>query len=554
MHKALAYLLTALLFISCGKEEKNASDRSVFRMNLAAGLNTLDPAFARAQSSIWMCAQLYNGLVTFDADLNIKPGLAYKWEIEDSGLTYRFHLRNDVFFHNNPALNQRDSRKVSAKDFKYSFTRICDPVLASNGFWIFNGKVRGISDFREGKSEEIAGFEAPDDSTFIIHLEKPLPPFLGMLAMAYASVVPKEAVDAFGKDFRSHPVGTGPFKMKSWKEGRSLILLKNEDYFEKDASGNALPYLDAVQVRFIRSRLSEFVEFCQGNLDLVNSVDKSFKDEIFTPEGKLNPKYTGKYDFQLKPQLNTEFIGILVDKDNPLMQDHPLADVRVRQALNYAIDRKKLVDYLLNGNGYPAHAGISPKGIPGFSQELTPGYSYNPDKAARLLTEAGYPGGKGIPLISLKSNPSYKAVMEYVQKSLERIGVTVELDELDGSTLREKAAKGQIRMWRASWIADYPDMENYLGLFYSGNIPPGGANRMRFSDSKFDSLYTNALNEPKDSLRIEAYREMERIMLKEAPVILLYYDRIMRISNPKVSGLRTNPMNMLYLKEVAKAQ
>lgn len=547
MYKILPFLCTLLLLTSCGKEVDNSVGKSVFRMNLASGLSTLDPAYARDQNSIWMSAQLFNGLVEFDENLQIKPSLAHSWEVTDSGRTYTFSLNSQVKFHSDPLFGPDSTRTLTAEDVAYSFTRICDPAIAAAGFWIFNGKVKGIDAFRNGKTKSISGFEVVDQLTFRIHLKQAFAPFLGTLAMAYGFVVPKEVTEVYGKDFRSHPIGTGPFRFKSWDEGNSLILLRNEQYFEA-----GLPRLDAVKVRFIRDRLSEFAEFCQGHLDFVNGLDKATKDEVFEADGSLKPKYKDNYNFMVAPQLNTEFIGLMVDDSIAALHNSPLQDKRVRQALNLAIDRQKLVDYLLNGNGFPANSGIMPRGMPGHDPVKVPGYDYDPDRAAQLLREAGYPGGKGLPVLSLKSNPSYQAVMEYVQKSFERIGVTIRLDNMDGASLRDLAKKGEIDLWRASWIADYPDGENYLGLFYSGNIPPNGANRMRFSNATFDSLYVTALSATGDSIRFDLYQQMERLMLEEAPVVLLYYDKILRIIQPSITGLKTNALNMLYLKAVEK--
>lgn len=552
MLKLFPYLFTLILLTSCGKEGEESSHKSVFRMNLPAGLPTLDPAYASDQASIWMCGQLYNGLVAFDEGLRIEPALAHDWEIDSTLTTYTFHLRTDARFHKHPAFGPDSTRRVTAEDVRYSFTRLCDRDVAARGFWIFNRKVSGLKAFRDDETDHISGFRAPNDSTFVMELEQPFPPMLGLLAMAYGYIVPREVVETYGRDFRSHPVGTGPFRFKSWNEGASLILLRNPAYFEAE-DGTQLPYLDAVHVRFIREKLSEFVAFCQGELDFVNGMDKATKDEIFDPDGTIKAKYLNDYEFRIAPQLNTEFIGILVDTSEAVVRGHPLADRRVRQAMNYAIDRRKLVDYLLNGNGFPADAGMVPRGMPGIVPDSIRGFTYDPGRAARLLVEAGYPGGKGIPVLSLKSNPSYQGVMEYVQKSLERIGIAMQIDNLDGATLRGAAMRGEINLWRASWIADYPDPENYMGLFYSGNIPPNGANRMRMRSAAFDSLFQDALATTDDSLRTALYHDMENLMLEEAPVILLYYDKIVRIIARRISGLETNAMNMLFLKRARKS-
>jgi peptide/nickel transport system substrate-binding protein len=556
MHKYLFYLCTAILLASCGKVVQSQEDQRIFRMNLPAGLSTLDPAFAGDQASIWMCSQLYAGLVELDTALQVRPLLAHRWELTDSGRTYTFHLRRGVQFHEDPCFGTRKTRPVVAQDFVESYTRLCDPVVAARGAWIFNGKVQGVADFRDGKSKVVSGFSAPDDSTLVIRLDAPFPPFLGILAMTYAVVVPREAVQHYGKDFRAHPVGCGPFRFKSWTPGRSLILLKNPTYFERDSAGTALPYLDAVQVRFIQERLTEFVELRQGRLDFVSDMDKSTRDEVFLPDGSVRPPYGTQFRIQRAPQFNTEFIGILQDTSAPALAGthaHPLRDRRVRLALNHAIDRAQLVTFILNGKGSPANSGIVPLGMPGFDAVAVPGYAFDPALSARLLAEAGYPGGKGLPVLTLKSNPAYQPVMEFVQKSLERIGVRLAIDNVDGPTLREMATKGELTMWRASWIADYPDPENYLGLLASRNIPPNGPNRMRYSNPAYDARFAQALATTDDSLRTALQHEMERMVLADAPIIPLYYDRILRLISKQVRGLETNALNLLYLKRVRKA-
>lgn len=520
-------------------------------MNLDAGLTSLDPAFARDQSTNWMTSQLYNGLVELDGELHIGPSIAESWDISPDGKTYTFHLREDVFFHKSPLFGTDSTRRVVASDFKYSFTRICDKSTASSGQWIFNDKIAGLSEFQEGTASSITGFRAVAPDTFQVELAQPFPPFLSLLAMAYAFVVPEEVVTHYGKAYRSHPIGTGPFIFHRWEEGNFLILHKNPSYFESDKAGSPLPYLDAVYVRFIESRLSAFIEFTQGNLDFVNGLDKSFKDEILTREGEIQPAYEGKYNFLVAPQLNTEYLGIMVDPEHA-DPSHPLMNAKVRKALNHALDREKMVKFLLNGMGYPANSGFVPNGMPGHDPELVPGFEYDPEKSAQLLTEAGYPGGKGLPVLNLKSTPKYQNIMEYVQKSFENIGVKVEIESMMGGALREQIYQSKAQLWRASWIADYPDGENYLSLFYSPNHAPDGPNTTHFESARFDSLYLAALAQPNDSLRIPYYQEMDRIMLDTAPIIPLYYDKILRIVSKDIEGLETNPMNFLYLKRVKK--
>ncbi|MDX2245257.1 MAG: ABC transporter substrate-binding protein [Bacteroidia bacterium] len=537
------------MWISCGNPVDNLVDKQVFRMNLDEGLNTLDPAYARSRAPIWMTAQLFNGLISLDSTLHVQPSLARNWEIADSGREYRFFLRKNVFFHTHPAFGKDSTRAVTAGDFVYSFTRICDSRTASTGKWIFSGKIEGLEAFDAGDSPTISGFSAPDDSTFIIRLTRPFPPFPGLLAMPYGYVVPREVVEFYGENFRNHPVGTGPFRFFRWKEGNQLILHKNPLYFETE-KGQRLPHLDAISVKFIPSRLSAFIEFVQGKLDFIGDLDNSYKDEVLNLDGTVKPAYREKYQVLLSPQLNTEYLGMQIDSTLELMKNHPLRDVRVRQALNYAIDRERLVKYLLNGMGYPGNSGFIPNGMPGFDPDKVSGYRFNPEKSRTLLAEAGYPGGRDLPEIVLYSTAKYAHISEFIQKSFEDIGVKLDIQNLQGGALRKEIYSTRIHFWRASWIADYPDGENYLSLFFSANFAPEGPNTTHFNFSDFDRQYRTAMTVTEDSARWGIYQRMENQMMAQSPVIVLYYDRSFRLLQPGITGLTGNPMNHLFLKSV----
>jgi peptide/nickel transport system substrate-binding protein len=513
-------------------------------MNLPTGLSSLDPAYARDQANAWMTEQLFEGLVQLDNDLKIIPSIAHSWQIQDSGMVYIFNLRTDVLFHHNSIFGNDSTRYVTAQDFVFSFNRICDAGTGSSGQWIFNGKVEG-TDSPEG----VKGFRAINDSTLEIRLIRPFPPFLTLLTMPYAFVVPREAIEKYGKHFRSNPVGTGPFQFKSWKEGQSLILLKNKKYHEFE-NGERLPFLDAVRVTFTAGALISFHQFLRGDLDFINRPDLSLKDEIMDSDGQLKMQWRSKFRIESMPQLNTEYLGILLMRGEGSVS--VLKDKRIRQAINLAIDRDQLVRYVLNGMGYPAHGGMVPPGMPGFDSTVLKGYRYEPDKAKLLLRAAGYPDGKGLPEITLYTNPSYQPVMEFIQYQLGQVGIRIQLDPSDGASMREMIYQGRIPFWRASWIADYPDPENYMSLFYSENAAPDGPNTTRFSHAEFDRLYTASAQENNTAKRVGMFLEMQQILLDEAPVVLLYYDKIIRLVRNGTHGLETNAMNSLKLKRVRK--
>ena len=523
--------------IGCGHGP--ASEKKVFYYNESDGIATLDPAFAKNKSIIWAVHQLYSTLVETNNQLSIVPGLARSWEVSADRTVWTFHLRQNIVFHDDPAFPGGKGRALAASDIVYSFNRLLDPATASSGAWIFHDRI-----------DTAHAFQAPDDSTFILKLSRPFHPILGLLSMAYCSVVPHEVVERYGKDFRSHPCGTGPFRFRSWEEDQDLIFLKNENYFEKDSAGRRLPYLDAVKISFNNEKASEFLLFRQGQLDFINEIDPSFKDEILSKKGVLKKEWQDKIVLSVYPQLNTEYLGILVDTNNALVKPSPLRIRQVRQAINYGFDRRKMMLYLRNSLGLPAESGFVPAGLPSFDSSLVHGYHYDPGKARALLQAAGYPDGRGLPSIKLLTIPVYADFASFIARQLEDVGLHIQIEVVQKSLLLEETAQSRALFFRGSWIADYPDAENYLSVFYSKN--PAPPNYTRFSDPVFDRLYEQALLENNDSIRYTLYRQMDQRIIDASPVVPLWYDEVVHLINPRVQGFDPNALNLLELRRVRK--
>ena len=534
-YKYLIFLgFMALAISSCYNSEKQKG--KVFHYNEATGIASLDPAFAKNQSIMWAIHQLYNTLVEVDSQLNLVPSLARHWEISEDKSSYTFYLRNDVYFHDDPCFPGGKGRKMTAADVVYSFNRILNRETASPGAWIFNGR-----------TDSLDGFTAINDTTFRLRLIHPYQPILGILSMQYCSIVPHEAVEQYGNDFRRHAVGTGPFSFVAWEEGQSLVMKKNPVYFERDQQGKRLPYLDGVKVSFNDSRATEFLLFRQGKLDFINDIDASFKDEVLTKKGTLRSRWQHKVQLQTHPYLNIEYFGILVDTNNALVKDSPLRLKKVRQAINYGFDRQKMVLYLRNSLGIPAQAGFVPAGLPSFDSTQVKGYRYDPVKARALLKEAGY-GSGNMPVIQLQTIPIYSEIAGYVARQLEEIGCRVRVDVVQKSLLLDLTSNSRTVFFRGSWIADYPDAENYLSVFYSRN--PAPPNYTRYSNPEFDMVFEAALKETNDSLRYILYRKADQIMISDAPVVLLWYDEVVHLVQPYVQGFTPNALNLLELRRV----
>ncbi|WP_074976900.1 ABC transporter substrate-binding protein [Zhouia amylolytica] len=518
------------LFISCKKQNRNNYDHLVFRYNEHMNILSLDPAFARVNSDIWAVNQLFNGLVELDDSLLITPGIAKKWTVSEDALTYKFTLRHDVYFHKHPLFGKDSTRLVTAYDFEYSFNRLLDPELASPGKWVLNN---------------VDDFKAENDTTFTIQLKQAFPAFVGLLTTKYCSVVPEEIVEHYGQEFRRNPIGTGPFKFKLWEENVKLVFRKNELYFEKDQSGKALPYLEAVAITFLPDKQSEFLQFVQGNIDFLNYLDASYKDELLSTTGELQPQYRDWVRIVTAPYLNTEYLGIYMEGDTKETQS-----ILIRKALNYGFDRKKMIKYLRNGIGTPAENGFIPKGLSGHNTNI--GYSYQPEIAKELINRYKKETGISQPEITITTDANYLDVCEYIQREVEKIGLIININVVPSSTLRQSKATGKLAVFRASWVADYPDAENYLSLFYSKNFAPNGPNYTHFSDDTFDKWYQKALKEPNDSIRTILYKKMDSLVISKAPVVPLYYDEAIRFTHKNLKGLNANPLNMLNLKKVSK--
>ncbi|MFD0862360.1 ABC transporter substrate-binding protein [Sungkyunkwania multivorans] len=473
---------------------------------------------------------MFSSLLQLEDDLTPVPDLAKRWEISEDGLTYDFFLRDDVYFHKSPLFGKDSTRTVVANDFVYSFDRLKDAKVASPGGWVLNN---------------VAQYSAINDSIFRIRLKNPFPAFLGLMTMQYVAVVPHEVAEHFGNDFRSHPIGTGPFKFKLWEENVKLVMRRNELYYEKDDKGQQLPYLEAIAVTFLPDKQSEFLQFAQGNIDFLNSLDNSYIDEILTADGKLREKYQEEVNMQKGPFLNTEFLGFYLDSKTPAVNSE-----LIRKAVNYGFDRDKMMKYLRNSVGYPAYAGFIPKGMPGYKDIVY--YDYQPKKAKALIEEYKALTGDQNPSIAIGTNSQYQDFCEYIQRELGKLGLEIAVEVMPAPTLRQKKSSGQLDVFRGSWIADYPDPENYLSVFYTPNFTPNGPNYTHFSDPAFDPLFERSFTITDKKKREALYTKMDSLVMSKAPVVPLYYDEVVRFTRKNVHGLGINPINLLTLKKVRK--
>ncbi len=521
--RVTSVIILSIFLCFCTNKQIESQEKSIFRYNESSGIQTFDPAFAKDQARVWFCHHIFNSMVSLDSNLIIKPSVAKSWHISEDALTYEFKIRDDVYFH------EPISRQVNTHDIVYSLNRLRDSNIASPGAWILS---------------DISSIQAMSDTVLRIVLKNPNPAFLSLLSMQYCSILPIESDGDV--DFFIAPIGTGPFKFQYHKPNVKLVLRKNFKYFEFEGDYR-LPYLDAVSISFIPDKQTVFLEFIRGNFDFLSGIDASYKDELLTPNGELNLRYKSKINYTKQAYLNTEYLGILTDSNQ---SNIALKNSNVRQALNISFDKSLMIKYLRNNNGTPALNGFIPKGLPGFRESNI--YPFDLKKAKKLLAKAGYPNGKGIETIELSTTSSYLDLCEYIQHAWQQLGIDVKININPPSIHRQQVSKSQLSIFRGSWIADYPDAENYLSLFYSKNHSPNGPNYTHFSNEIFDSLYLKSKQIADIEKRLPYYFKMDSMLMSEGVIIPLYYDAVSRFSNKEIQSLGSNPMNLLDLKRVQK--
>ena len=424
--------------ISCSK--KQIDQYNIFRYNEANSITSLDPIFSNTQSNIWATNQIFNTLVELDQNLIVKPSIAKKWIQSSDGLKYTFIIHDNIYYHKSHCFGNDSTRKLVASDFIYSISRLYDKDIVSPGGWVLD-------------YIDLENTYAINDTMIEIRLKQPFPGILGLLSMNYFSFTPYEAVEYYGDSFSKNPIGTGPFKFKYWKQNEKLILSKNLNYFEYE-DNNRLPYLDGVAISFITQKESVFMNLILGNFDFVSGLDSSFKDEFLNQNGELVSEYKNQFYLSKTPYLNTEYLGINISKAK--IESSLLADKNYRKALNYSFDRALMVKYLRNDIVTAANSGIVPDILS--TCYNVDGYFYSPDSVEKYLSR--------IPdftkSITLNTTQDYLDVCEFIQHSASKFGINIDIEISSPAIHRELFSSSMCDFFRASWIGDYPDPENFL--------------------------------------------------------------------------------------------
>jgi peptide/nickel transport system substrate-binding protein/oligopeptide transport system substrate-binding protein len=506
-------VLLCMPTISCRKTDDGRLPNHLY-LRLSSNPTTLDPALITDVQGGTIAAKIFNGLVRFNENLDILPDIALSWKLSEDQNSYTFRLRRDVQFSN--------GRRVMAQDVQYSFERVLTPGTKAPLTWVLD-KIEGADDFTAGKSKSVSGIRVVDDHTITLKLKKPFGPFLSLLTMTTAYVVPREEVERLAQDFGTHPVGSGPYILAEWKHGQYLKLTAREDYFE------GKPKLNGIYYRVIPENLTAVMEFETGRLDVLLIPSSEYRHYTTDPAWRdLVYGRTG---------LNTYYLGFNCTRP-------PLNDLRVRKAINLAIDRRHMLNTILEKRGVLARGPIPP-GMwksKAFSRILQgQGYDYDPQKARALIHEAGVEGST-IKIYITADDPEVLDIVEVIGNYLEKVGLLVDIVPLDWSALKEAVNEGVPDAFWLSWWADYPDPEDFLfPLFHSASIGSGG-NRTRCIDPQLDRLIETAQSTMDEKQRYRLYRQIEDRIIQNAPWVFMWHKADYFVIQPWVKDFRIYPI------------
>lgn len=561
-----ATVLTLFFITSCSdsndisnlKAKGNARYGGVFRFMSSERINTLLPISSSSIYSQRVGSQIFETLLKVDPISNdIVPGLAESFTVNQDATKFTFKIRKGVYFHDDACFEDGKGRELTAQDVKNTLQFACNKSVDNEIYWLLISKIKGAKTYYDKSLKgnaptDLNSIKVIDKNTLSIELEYAFSGFSKLLVHCSLGIFPKEAFEEYGEEIGKHPVGTGAFRLEEWNDEK-IILARNPNYWKKDNLGNQLPFLANIEISNSKDKKSELLAFRNKAIDLVMDIPV---DEIENILGDLNSALAGKtvkHKIDFREALGTAYYGFA-------NTSAPFNNVDVRKAFNIALDRLDLIENTLQGEGNAALSGFVPK-ILDYQDTLVNGYKFDVEYAKQLLAKAGFPNGKGFPTIALYVNAKegtapYKTALG-VSKQLKQnlnVNVTVKLCTIEE---REKAIQsGQAKMWRGGWIADYPDPENFLNLFFSENISKYSAisNPFKYSNNKFDENFKNAMREHDEYKRRNLFVKCDQQIIDDAVVMPLFHQDFMTMVNFRVKNFVTNPTEIIdfsrmYIRE-----
>ncbi len=565
-------LLISLLFTSGCTQKNQDGNLVVLHRVHSDDVKTFDPANAYDVISLDVVPAILETLYQYDylsETYKVVPLLAARMPIFSTDrLTVTIPLKHGIKFQDDPAFkeNEGKGRELVAQDFAYAFKRLALPSIQSQGSWIFEGKIVGFNEFHDKLtkaqknevtqifSEKIEGIQVLDDHTLQLKLVKPYPQLLYILCMGFASPVAHEAVAAYADEqgnLVDHPIGTGPFILKTWERGHRLILERNPTYrtdpypstasteFQKKGmladAGKSMPFLDRISIDVIKEDQPAWLKFLKGELDMM-SIPKDNFSQAITNQVNLSPNLASK-GLRLSIEVGAAFYYVSFNMKDKLIGGNKY----LRQALSASIDRDRWIEKFTNGRGKKMVNALPP-GIPDRPENSKIKYDYNLKQARELLKKAGYPEGKGLPPINFDmrgSDSLNRQLGEFFSEQFGAIGIKLNVIYNTFPAYLEKAKQGNLQVAYGGWTMDYPDAENNYQLLYGGNKAPG-PNESNFDHPEMNKLYEQIAILETSAKHAALIQKMEDILQEECPWALGYYHSDYRLSQPWFLNYRAN--------------
>ena len=540
--RGLPWILSGFLFILLAVPGRSgaAPAESVFHAETKR-IAGFDPALVGDLPSIQAISKMYEGLLQYsylDRPYRVEPCLAESLpELSPDGRTYTFRIRRGIYFQDDPCFTRSagKGRELVAEDFIYAIKRVADMKVASPGYWVFRDRIDGLDEFRDHTAATgitdydvpVPGLEAPDRYTLRIRLKRPFPALLWILTMNYAYAVPREAVEYYGEDFVAHPVGTGPYILKSHVHNHRLEFVKNPRWAE---SGRPEPDIDRIVQHVVTDASTQWLLFLSGQLDLT-ALTRDNWDAVVMADRTLSPRLTARgIVMEAAPSIDTAYIGF--NLEDPVVGTNRF----IRQAMMAAFDRERWVSFQ-NGRVTPA-VGPVPPSLRGPGPYVSR-FPFDLKKARELMVKAGYPGGLDpatgrrleLTLELGAGDSETREMAEVLASFMEKIGIILNPSYNNWPAFLKKIDQKRAQMFYLSWVADYPDPENFLQLFYGPNGTPG-ANRCNYHNAEFDRLYEKAKTLPEGGEKTTVYARMEELVKEDCPWIFLHHSMTVSLRHP----------------------
>lgn len=543
------------------------------RLAIRSDAKTLDPLSVEDHYSAEAVGPIFEGLVEYEylkRPHQLKPLLAESMpEVSADGLTYTFKIKKGVVFQDDGAFKDGKGRELKATDFVYSFLRLADPKVASPMFWVFDGHIVGLNEWRNAQKEKatsdysapVEGVKAVDDYTLQIKLKDKYPQLLYVLAMPCGAVIAREAVEKYGKEFANKPVGTGPYHLVEWMRGSKLVYEKNKTYHKEtfpsegeadDAkkglladAGKVLPLADRLELLILTESQPRWLNFLNGTLDLIEVPKDNYDGAVDRASGELKEEFKKKnVRLAQTPELDVTYISF--NMEDPFIAK---AGPKFRQAISMASNQRKTVDIFYNGRGVMAQSPIPP-GIAGYDPTFVNPYAtHNVEAAKKLLAEAGFPGGKGVPVLTYEigDGADSRQMAEKLQAELRDVGIELRVNINRFAELIEKLNTKKAQIWGISWRGDYPDVENFLQLLYGPNKAPS-PNAANYDNPEYNKLFEQMRGMTDSPERRKIIHKMQEIFVRDLPWVVGAHRITVYLEQPWSKNFKPGYMGNSYAK------